>query len=216
MAQRSSQTEFYLLADNSTSFVCALSKQTSEPVCLTSYASPRGNSDRLNSVKIWEACRATSAATSFFDPIAIGRYGEEFVDGATGANNPVMELWDQASLIWGPEPLDCRIRCLVSIGTGIPSLTPFPRGLIQIGKTLVSIATQTETTAETFRRDKANLGSDIGYFRFNVIRGLEDIGLEESEKKKEIAAATHRYVESDEVLKQMRACAGTLSGRECE
>jgi patatin-like phospholipase/acyl hydrolase len=39
-----------------------------------------------------EACRATSAATSFFDPIAVGRFGEEFVDGATGANNPVREV----------------------------------------------------------------------------------------------------------------------------
>ena len=40
----------------------------------------------------WEACRATSAASSFFDPIAIGRYKEEFGDGATGANNPVLEV----------------------------------------------------------------------------------------------------------------------------
>lgn len=39
-------------------------------------------------------------------PIAVGRYGEEFVDGATGANNPVMELWNQAQLIWGPQPLE--------------------------------------------------------------------------------------------------------------
>jgi len=58
-------------------------------VCLTSYMSPRGGSDLLNSVRIWEACRATSAASSFFNPIAIGRYKEEFMDGATGANNPI-------------------------------------------------------------------------------------------------------------------------------
>lgn len=77
------------------SFVCATSKETSGTVCLTSYRTQRGNNDLLNSVKIWEACRATSAATSFFDPIAIGRYGE-FVDGATGANNPIRELWIQA------------------------------------------------------------------------------------------------------------------------
>ena len=58
-------------------------------MCLTSYNTHRGNTDLLNSTKIWEACQATSAASSFFDPIAIGRYGEEFVDGATGVNNPV-------------------------------------------------------------------------------------------------------------------------------
>lgn len=69
-------------------FVCATSKETSETVCLTSYKSPRRNNDFLNSVKIWEAWRATSAASSFFDPIAIGRYKEEFADVATGAKQP--------------------------------------------------------------------------------------------------------------------------------
>jgi hypothetical protein len=41
---------------NSDSFVCATSKETSETVCLTSYRTPRGNNDLLNSVTIWEAC----------------------------------------------------------------------------------------------------------------------------------------------------------------
>jgi predicted acylesterase/phospholipase RssA len=68
-------------------------------VCLTSYKSPRGRNDLFNSVKIWEAYRATSAASSFFDPIAIGRFQEEFVDGATGSNNPVGEVWNEAQLI---------------------------------------------------------------------------------------------------------------------
>jgi hypothetical protein len=37
-----------------------------------------------------------SAAKSFFDPIAIGPFDEEFVDGALGANNPVYMQWTQA------------------------------------------------------------------------------------------------------------------------
>jgi len=197
-------------------FVCATSVETSETVCLTSYKSPRGNNDLLNSVKIWEACCATSAASSFFDPIAIGRYNEEFVDGAMGANNPVVELWNQAQLMWGPDPLEGKVQCLVSIGTGIPSLKPFRDDLLHIGETLVAIATETEQTAERFRRDKAYLDSSNRYFRFNVVRGLEDIGLEESRKRKEIAAATRRYVASQEVFKQMQACAGNLASRECE
>lgn len=195
--------------------MCATSKETSETVCLTSYKSPRGNNDLLNTVKIWEACRATSAASSFFDPIAIGRYKEEFVDGATGANNPVAELWNQAQLLWGPEPLDGKIQCLVSIGTGIPSLRPFQDDVMHIGETLVSIATETEKTAERFRRDKALLDRNKQYFRFNVIRGLEDIGLEESTKKKEIAAATRRYITSQEVLNQMQAYANSSASAQC-
>ncbi|KAH7072022.1 hypothetical protein BKA63DRAFT_554892 [Paraphoma chrysanthemicola] len=195
-------------------FVCATSKETSETVCLTSYRTPRGNSDLLNSAKIWEACRATSAATSFFDPIAVGRFGEEFVDGATGANNPVREVWDQAQLAWGPEPLEGRVKCLVSIGTGVPSLKPFKDDVLHIGETLVAIATETEQTAERFRRERQLLDSTGRYYRFNVVRGLEEIGLEEAAKVKEMAAATRRYIASQEVHKQMEACAGSVARRE--
>lgn len=195
--------------------MCATSRETSETVCLTSYKSPRGGSDLLNSIQIWEACRATSAASTFFDPIAIGRYKEEFVDGATGANNPVWEVWNQAQLLWGPQPLENKIKCLVSIGTGIPSLKPFRDDVLHIGETLVSIATETEQTAERFRRDKSHLEDSGQYYRFNVDRGLEEIGLEESKKRKEIAAATRRYIASQGVFKQMQACADNMARREC-
>lgn len=45
--------------------------------------------------KIWEAARATSAATTFFDPMTIGRYGQEFVDGGGKRNNPIQETYDE-------------------------------------------------------------------------------------------------------------------------
>lgn len=207
-----------LLKDESTTtckvFVCATSKETSETVCLTSYRTPRGSSDLLNSVTIWEACRATSAATSFFDPIAVGRFGEEFVDGATGANNPVRELWDQAQLAWGPEPLEGKVKCVVSIGTGVPSLKAFKDDVFHIGETLAAIATETEQTAERFRRERGLLDRTGRYYRFNVVKGLEDIGLEEAAKVKEMAAATRRYISSQEVHRQMQACAGNIASRE--
>lgn len=196
-------------------FVCATSKETSETVCLTSYRTSRGGNDLLNSVTIWEACRATSAATSFFDPIAVGRFGEQFVDGATGANNPVRELWDQAQLAWGPEPLEGKVKCLVSIGTGVPSLKAFKDDVFHIGETLAAIATETEQTAERFRREQGLLDSTGRYYRFNVVRGLEDIGLEEAKKVKEMAAATRRYIGLQDVYRQIQACMGNIAGREC-
>ncbi|CAN9307714.1 unnamed protein product [Alternaria alternata] len=171
-------------------FVCATSKETSETVCLTSYRTPRGNNDLLNSVTIWEACRATLAATSFFDPIAVSWYSEEFVDGATGANNLVREV------------------------TGVPSLKAFKDDVFNIGQTLAAIATETEQTAERFRRERGLLDSTGRYHRFNVARGLEDIGLEEAKKVKEMAAATRQYISSQEVHGQMQACAGSIAGRE--
>ncbi|KAH7372236.1 hypothetical protein BKA66DRAFT_423213 [Pyrenochaeta sp. MPI-SDFR-AT-0127] len=217
VVQKQGLSEDALLKDASESgckvFVCATSKETSKTVCLTSYRTPRGNNDLLNSTKIWEACRATSAASSFFDPIAVGRYKEEFIDGATGANNPVRDVWDQAQLVWGPAALEGQIKRLVSIGTGVPSLKPFKDDVFHIGTTLVAIATETEQTAERFRRERSMLADAGQYYRFNVAHGLEEIGLEESKKIKEIAAATRDYVGSEDVYKQMQACAGSIAGR---
>jgi predicted acylesterase/phospholipase RssA len=184
-------------------------------VCLTSYLSPRGGIHLANSAKVWEACRATLAATSFFDPIAIGPYEEEFVDGALGANNPVYAVWSQAQDLWGADRLQDKLKCLVSIGTGVPSLKPFCDDIFHIGNALIALATETEQTAEQFRQDKSSLDNEGRYYRFNVLRGLEDVGLEESKKKREIAATTSRYITSQDVFKQMKACANNLSGREC-
>ena len=206
---------FYVSHINQLRFVCATSKETRETVCLRSYRSPRGSDDLWNNVKIWEACRATAAASTFFDPIAIGRYEEEFLDGGTGANNPVWKVWNQAQLIWGPEPLESKVKCFVSIGTGAPTLKPFQDNLLRIGSTFIELATETEQTAEKFRRDKTYLDNTQRYYRFNVFHGLEDIGLEESKKKKEIAAATRRYIESQAVFYQIQVCANKIAGRDC-
>lgn len=197
-------------------FVCATTQKNSKTVCFTSYRSPRDGDDLLDTTKIWEACRATSAASSFFDPISIGRYGETFIDGATtGANNPVCVLWNQAQDIWGPEPLGENVKCLVSIGTGVPSPKQFCGDVFNISAALIALATDTEQTAESFRRDKSYLDDDGRYFRFNVLHGLEDVGLEESKKKEEIAVATRNYVTTQAVFRQMQACGNNLSGREC-
>ncbi len=80
-------------AQSRTSSALTTSEETGDTVSLASYRSPRSdNSDLLNATTIWQACRATSAATTFFDPIAIGPFDEEFVDDALGANNPVYAL----------------------------------------------------------------------------------------------------------------------------
>jgi hypothetical protein len=194
--------------------VCATSQETGDTLHLTSYRS-RGPEHLLRKTTIWEAGRATSAASSFFDPIAIGDFGEVFVDGATGANNPVAEVWNEAKDVWPREPFEDNIKCLVSIGTGVPSLAPFGKNVLEIGQVLLAIATETEKTAERFARDKARLGDEGRYFRFSVLRGLEDIGLEEYKQKNAIVAATSRYIQSQDVHRQMKACGNNLAKREC-
>jgi hypothetical protein len=163
---------------------------------------------------VWEAGRATSAASSFFDPIQIGPFQESFVDGATGCNNPVEKILEEALEIWG-EGVKGRINCILSIGTGQPSERGFGKGLKGIASTLIRISTETEQTATRFARVNVPfLGAPLPrkhiYFRFNVVKGLEEIGLERHEDKAKIAAATKVYLSSPQVSSDVTACAGAL------
>lgn len=117
--------------------------------------------------------------------------------------------------MWPSGSLEKNVNCLVSIGTGVPSLKPFTDDLVSVGQSLLAIATETEKTAERFCRDKSGLDNEGRYYRFNVLKRLEDIGLEDSKRKNMIIAATDRYVESQAVFKQMKACGNNLACKEC-
>ncbi|KAM0280210.1 hypothetical protein ACHAQH_004167 [Verticillium albo-atrum] len=193
-------------------FVCATSKETADTVSLTSYRTAR-TTHLVSCTTIVDACRATSAATTFFDPVVIGPFGEQFIDGALGANNPVGILWTEAQDVWGSR-LRADLRCLVSIGTGMRALRPVAYSALGILMTLKGLATDTERIAEQFRRENADLDDDGRYFRFNVIHGLERIGLEESKRKEEIVWATAQYLGTQEVKKELMKCATSLAKRQ--
>ena len=113
-----------------------------------------------------------------------------------GANNPVRELWTAAQDIWDDRIPADRIKMLVSIGTGVPSLQAFRQSIVDVGKTLIALAIETENTAETFSREHRDLARDKKYFRSSVDRGLESVGLEESAKTAIVVSATRRYLET--------------------
>jgi hypothetical protein len=185
-------------------------------VKLTSYYNPRRSNDLLKTTKIWEAGRATSAASTFFEPIEIGPHSEPFVDGATGSNNPIRELWTEASDLWREEgPLEDNIQCLVSIGTGVPALHAFGSKLSQLAHTLKEMATETEKTAAKFEEEHWQLMKDSRYFRFNVTKGLEGVGLEEVKMRSVVAAATRYYLSSEAMAMQMQRCGENLKERDC-
>lgn len=50
--------------------------------------------------------------------------------------------------MWPDEPLEGNLRCLVSIGTGVPGLAPYGSSLLEIAEMLKNIATKTGVTAE--------------------------------------------------------------------
>ncbi|KAH5445818.1 hypothetical protein HBI81_240610 [Parastagonospora nodorum] len=75
------------------------------------------------------------------------------------------EMWNQAQLAWGPGLLEGKVKCVVSIGTGVPSLKPFKDDMLHI-----------------VWRERSLLDNTRRYFRFNVVRGLEVTGLEEAKE----------------------------------
>ena len=176
--------------------MCTQSKSRNSPVLFRSYVTAESIDGLSTSgVKIWQAARATSAASTFFDPIKIG--SQEFVDGATGRNNPVESVLAEASAIW-PDARS-RIQCLVSIGTGKSEFRDFGDNLAEIKRTLVALATETEDTEQRVYRNQESLGVDGRYFRFNVDRGLEGVVLDEYEKQGTIVAATEAYLETPRI-----------------
>ena len=201
-------------------FVCATSGSTRQTVLLTSYSTQRTSSDRLKYTKVWQAARATSAATGFFDPMPIqfGAYKESYTDGATGANNPVNHLWHQAKEAFCLDPLEHledHVDCVVSIGTGVPTVESFGSGLKSIAKSIVAISTETEITARDFRRTHEDLFQAQRYFRFNVTHGLEQIGLERSDRKDDIINITNNYLDSDETHESISRCVKILVQHTC-
>jgi len=91
--------------------------------------------------QIWEAARATSAATTFFDPVEIGRYRQRFVDGAIVYNNPIPVVNHEAQHLWPGKKL-----FLISIGTGSVPGRAFEGNLKDIVETMKQMFTETEKT----------------------------------------------------------------------
>ncbi|KAI1094217.1 hypothetical protein F5B19DRAFT_490645 [Rostrohypoxylon terebratum] len=195
-------------------FVCTFTKSLNTPVLIRSYKTVDDvDTQALLDCKIWEAARATSAAATFFDPITIGR--QTFVDGATGNNNPIRQVLDEAKLIWPGAVSLGRIQCIVSVGTGVPSLEDFGDNLKELVATLKRIATDTEEIERRFYRDHKDLGLGNKYFRFNVDRGLSDVALGAFEHIDTIETAAENYLRNDRVKESVEMLVSSKASMFC-
>ncbi|RBA22458.1 hypothetical protein FPRO05_00805 [Fusarium proliferatum] len=173
-------------------FVCATSKLDAAVCRFRSYNSHKSSV----SATICQAARATSAATTFFNPVSIE--GMKFVDGALGANNPVDQVEEEAMEIWCPSTgnLQPLVKCFISIGTGrLPAYNIDDRVDKFIGA-LAKMATDAEKIAEASIKRWRQHFEQGRYFRFNVDHGLQTVGMKEYRKKRDIQAATDRYLDS--------------------
>jgi predicted acylesterase/phospholipase RssA len=168
---------------------------------------------------ICQAVRATSAASTFFEPVTVEPFGRRFVDGGLGANNPVEQLWNEAQNIWCQDEeveLIKILKCFISIGTGNPGLKPINEGPWKfLSETLVKITTDTEKSAELFIDRHRLLYEKKRYFRFNVQQGLQGIGIDEYREAARIDAATTKYMNAQETRSATRECALNLKQKHC-
>jgi predicted acylesterase/phospholipase RssA len=185
-------------------FVCATQAENSSTVVIRSYETYHHDS-LADFVKIWEAARATSAASTFFNPITIGPYGQTFVDGALKHNNPINLVDLESSEIW-PE----QDRIIISIGSGSAPGEDLLGNLKDLAKKLAKIVTDTEEENELFRRKHQAMVDSQRLYRFNVLQGLADVGLEEHEAKARIVAHTGHYLGRSDTQRDIMACSSTL------
>ncbi|KAG6811584.1 hypothetical protein H0H92_006748 [Tricholoma furcatifolium] len=182
-------------------FVCAVAADNaSGPRLFRSY---RVEQNSGYNAKIWEAVRATCAAPTFFKRISVGsKPKEEFIDGGLRANNPVTEVFHEATNIWGK---DCQVACIVNIGTGHVKRIKLakPAGIqkifhLKLYNVLAQIVLDCEKTATDFERRKDIVDRQL-YYRLNVLHGLEDVGLAEWRKLSEVKTHTKAYLDLPEV-----------------
>jgi predicted acylesterase/phospholipase RssA len=156
--------------------------------------------------KIWDALRATSAASNFFEEMQFGTPKVTYLDGGIGFNNPYAEVDYAAKGLWEGR----SIGVIVSVGTGLQSIPsvrkttswlPFGIGTdLTLASALIAMATSTARVDNEMKR--MYYSSSTSYYRFDVDRGLADISLEQWMKEDEMAALTEQYMRD---VKQLRS-----------
>lgn len=192
-------------------FVCAMPvSNLGKPRRFRSFYTPK---DIYKDVKIWEAVRATTAASLYFKPMPVTageREPEEFADAAIDCTNPVDYVLREAAAHFGTKRL---FGTIVSIGTGIIT--------VGVEKSMV----RSRTTVDLMkwrkglivgRENPANDGEDAhrhieerlgpyqnAYFRFNVPDVADEVGLDEHIKIRVLQAATAAYLAEPSVTAEM-------------
>jgi hypothetical protein len=181
-------------------------------LCCFGATARRGLASQLD-CKIWEACRGPPRLPRLSStPSASGRLGSSLATAPPGGITRFGKSIRKRGSC-GPIP---RSNVLLAIGTGKPRLSAFGDDLRNIAKTLVRLATETGLIAEEFLLDHADLDLADSYFRLNVPKGLEEVGLLEYAVMSTIASATMAYLESQEASEQVTGCVHRLQAPTAE
>ena len=195
-------------------FVCAMpAKNMAHPRRFRTYQ-VRENSG--TNCFTWEACRAITAAPTFFKRISIGEEGrakEEFIDGGIRCNNPINQVIEEAQVLFDN---DITLGCLISIGTGHPGIIGLskPDSFQKILPTemigvLKSVATDCESAAEDVA--KRFIDHKDFFFRYNVTHGAGSISLEEWKSMADVETHTKAYLEQLEISSSINRVVSILA-----
>ena len=154
--------------------------------------------------KIWEVIRATSAAVTFFKPIAVGRDQIEFMDAGFGCNNPCDVLIQECA----KASQDQGISCVVSIGTGLGRAVGVT-GRRSLLAALAKMATQSQQVHTRLRDQHA---ADVAriYWRFDEDVAISEIEMDDYKKMPKISSFTSNYLKDDTTKRLIENCADTI------
>ncbi|KAL4808132.1 FabD/lysophospholipase-like protein [Aspergillus unguis] len=194
----------------------ATDASTHKLVPLSSYPSKYCPNELYKSTKTWEAGAASFANASLFDPVPLGSTPtrRRFTDATNQANNPIREVWIEAKNVWRLTTLESQLRCLVSIGTGLPSIKRARNssgGVFGFNKTAEAAFIDPEVETNKFIQEHSELDDDGRLFRFDVPNGLAEIGLDAVGEIEVIVDATQDYLGKELVYKQVRRCGKALA-----
>ncbi|KAL2869732.1 uncharacterized protein BJX67DRAFT_378787 [Aspergillus lucknowensis] len=206
-------------------FVCVTDASTHKLVPLTTYPSKYCPHELYKSTKIWEAGVASFANAALFDPITLGPSRRRFIDSSAQANNPIREVWIEAKNVWRLTSLEAQLRCLVSIGTGLPTIKRTAAGRNSGGggggvffagfgaksADAAGGAVDPEVETNKFMQEHSELDDDGRLFRFDVPNGLAEIELDSIAEMETIVDATQDYLAKELVYKQVRRCGKALA-----
>lgn len=187
-----------------TAVLAASSTNASDPPYIfRSYPS----SHPASTYAIHEVARATVATAGIFPPISLGVPPIEFIDaGVAGYNNPAEIALQESGRIWP----GAQIKCLVSLGTGLQSIARVSgtwQDVMDISRRLI------EDCERVHHALDQKFPESPPYFRFNVDRGLDKVGVKEWDMTSgDMAAITAGYTRQPSIDRSLNLSANVLMG----
>ncbi|KAF6802449.1 ankyrin repeat protein [Colletotrichum sojae] len=179
-------------------FVTTVRADDEELLLLRSYNNKQQPDTHSSSFEMWEALRATSAASTYFKEFRRGNEG--YVDGAFKSNNPIFEVHHEACDLW-PD----RDAFLVSIGTGTKPSAPLGGHVVKLVRSMTKLATATEGSWIRFHRTHKKLAEDNRLFRFSA-PGVGEVDLGNHRMIGSVAMRTETYLRETTTARDVATC----------